>query len=54
LVEAREIFKAIEGIAIVTMSQSDVVRHELVQTIVRAYERFEKSREDSGGGGTPR
>ncbi len=46
LVEAREIFQAVEGIAFVTLSQVDVVRHELVQTIVRAYEQFEAARGD--------
>jgi phosphate starvation-inducible PhoH-like protein len=50
LVEAREIFKGLEGIAFVTLSERDVVRHELVQTIVRAYERFEAAR-DTGPGG---
>ncbi len=46
LVEAREIFQAIQGIAFVSLSEVDVVRHELVQTIVRAYERFEAARGD--------
>ncbi len=46
LVEAREIFQTIEGIAFVSLSEVDVVRHELVQTIVRAYERFEAARGD--------
>jgi phosphate starvation-inducible PhoH-like protein len=50
LVEAREIFAALDGIAFVALSEVDVVRHELVQTIVRAYERFEAAR---GGGGGP-
>jgi len=48
LVEARDVFAALDGIAFVTLSEIDVVRHELVQTIVRAYERFEAAR--SGGG----
>jgi phosphate starvation-inducible PhoH-like protein len=51
LVEAREIFKAIEGIAFVSLAEGDVVRHELVQTIVRAYERFEAGRVEPTGGG---
>jgi len=41
LIEAREIFQGIQGIAFVALSEVDVVRHELVQTIVRAYDRFE-------------
>ncbi len=51
LVEAREIFRAIEGIAFVELSQADVVRHELVQTIVRAYERYEATRTEPPPGG---
>ncbi len=53
LVEAREIFGGLEGIAFVALSEVDVVRHELVQTIVRAYERFEATRVNGGGGGGP-
>ncbi len=47
LVEAREIFQAIEGIAFVSLFEVDVVRHELVQTIVRAYDRFEAAKGDT-------
>ncbi|MDR7486518.1 MAG: PhoH family protein [Armatimonadota bacterium] len=50
LVEAREIFKAIEGIAFVSLGEGDVVRHELVQTIVRAYERYEAMRAEPPSG----
>jgi len=53
LVEAREIFKAIEGIAFVALNEGDVVRHELVQTIVRAYERYEATRVEPPTGGGP-
>jgi phosphate starvation-inducible PhoH-like protein len=53
LVEAREIFKGIEGIAFVALSETDVVRHELVQTIVRAYERFEAARDAAAGASGP-
>ncbi|MDR7483257.1 MAG: PhoH family protein [Armatimonadota bacterium] len=49
LVEAREIFRGLEGIAFVELRESDVVRHELVQTIVRAYERYEMTRGSGGG-----
>ena len=38
LMHARETLKGIEGIAFVGFNESDVVRHELVQKIVRAYE----------------
>ncbi|MBI3592367.1 MAG: PhoH family protein [Nitrospirae bacterium] len=42
LVEAIKILKDIEDIKIVHFSERDVVRHRLVQKIVRAYERYEK------------
>ena len=38
LAQAREILKGIEGISFVEFSGSDVVRHELVQKILKAYE----------------
>ncbi|HEV8535665.1 MAG TPA: PhoH family protein [Candidatus Limnocylindria bacterium] len=47
LVVAREILQGVEGIATVDFDERDVVRHELVARIVRAYDRFEK-------GGTPK
>jgi phosphate starvation-inducible PhoH-like protein len=42
LVVAREILHGVEGIATVDFDDRDVVRHELVARIVRAYDRFEK------------
>jgi phosphate starvation-inducible PhoH-like protein len=42
LVEARKILGDIEGIKVVYFSERDVVRHRLVQEIVRAYEKYEK------------
>ncbi len=42
LVIAREILRGVEGLAIVDFDDRDVVRHELVARIVRAYDRFEK------------
>lgn len=53
MVEAREIFRGLEGIAFVELTEGDVVRHELVQTIVRAYERFETTRGDGPPGAPP-
>jgi phosphate starvation-inducible protein PhoH and related proteins len=41
LVEATKILKDIESIRIVYFTRMDVVRHRLVQEIVRAYERYE-------------
>ena len=42
LVVAREILRDVEGIAFVDFNERDVVRHELVARIVRAYDRHEK------------
>ncbi|HZP96729.1 MAG TPA: PhoH family protein [Candidatus Limnocylindria bacterium] len=47
LVMAREILRGTEGIAFVDFDERDVVRHELVARIVRAYDRFEKSEKQS-------
>ena len=42
LVEALKVCKDIEDIKIISFSDKDVVRHRLVQEIVKAYERYEK------------
>ncbi|MDO8746211.1 MAG: PhoH family protein [Thermodesulfovibrionales bacterium] len=42
LIEAEKILNDIEGIKVIYFSEKDVVRHKLVQEIVRAYERYEK------------
>ena len=44
LLQALEVLKEIPEIAIVRLSQSDVVRHDLVQTVVKAYEAYERNR----------
>ncbi|MFZ0819837.1 MAG: PhoH family protein [Candidatus Acidiferrales bacterium] len=41
LIEALEVVGKIEGIATVTFNEKDVVRHNLVQQIIRAYEEFD-------------
>lgn len=41
LVEVQEVLKGVPGIAFVYLSDRDVVRHELVQRIIKAYERYE-------------
>lgn len=41
LKEALKILKDIEGIAICNFSEKDVVRHPLVQKIIKAYEKYE-------------
>ncbi len=42
LVQAVKVLDNVEGIKIVYLTHKDVVRHELVQRIICAYERFEK------------
>ncbi len=49
LIEVKEILRDIEGIAFVYFDEKDVVRHRLVQDIVRAYDRHQSST-----GGDPR
>lgn len=45
LKEAVEVLSSVEGIGIATLDHRDVVRHELVQTIVKAYEKHERRRQ---------
>ncbi len=46
LKDAATILKDIKGIEIVYLTERDVVRHELVQKIIQAYEKFEKKLEN--------
>ena len=41
--EAAEILRGVEGISFVYFDERDVVRHSLVQRIVRAYEKYNES-----------
>ena len=43
--EAMRVLKGVEGIAVLRLTESDVVRHALVQKIIRAYEADEDRRE---------
>jgi len=45
--EALEVLRDVEGIAIVTFDERDVVRHPLVQKIVGAYDRHERRSESA-------
>ena len=49
LVEALEVLKGVDDIGIVRLSHRDVVRHELVQAIVRAYEKYAQKPADRRG-----
>ena len=42
LVEAMDVLRGVRGVKIVELTAKDVVRHELVQRIVRAYEAYEE------------
>lgn len=48
LLQAMEVLKDIPEIAIVRLGRSDVVRHDLVQTVVKAYESYERLRKGEG------
>jgi len=43
LIEVTDILRGVEGISFVQFDDKDVVRHSLVQKIVRAYERYNES-----------
>ena len=43
LVDAVDVLKGVEGISFVQFDEKDVVRHALVQRIVKAYERYNES-----------
>ncbi|HHY42635.1 MAG TPA: PhoH family protein [Thermoanaerobacterales bacterium] len=45
LEEIQEILKDVKGIQFVYLDDTDVVRHEVVQRIIKAYEKFEEKRQ---------
>ncbi len=48
LIEVGELLKHIKGIEFVYFSEKDVVRHELVQKIIKAYSQKDRMKEQSG------
>ena len=46
LIESKNILQNINGIHFVFFSKKDVVRHKLVQEIIRAYEQLEAQRQN--------
>jgi len=48
LTEAYHILKSIKGIAFIHLDSTDVVRHKLVQEIIRAYEKEDENRRPPG------
>jgi phosphate starvation-inducible protein PhoH and related proteins len=58
LAEAVDVVSRVEGISFIYFTERDVVRHSLVQRIIRAYEEFESSKQmrlkpGSSNGGAP-
>lgn len=49
LEEARRVLADVEGIAFVYLTEEDVVRHELVTRIIKAYERWDREKGGQGG-----
>ena len=54
LVEVQRILANVPGVAFVYLDEQDVVRHELVQRIIQAYERYDAAqrRKQSDGAGS--
>ncbi len=48
LIDARRKLEGVEGIGFMYFTEADVVRHPLVQSIIRAYDRFESPPRKSG------
>lgn len=48
LEEVKQVLKGIKGIEFIYLDDRDVVRHEVVQRIIKAYERFEEKRQQNG------
>ena len=46
LIEVQKILNNIKGISFAYLTEVDVVRHQLVQEIIKAYERFEDNKEE--------
>lgn len=44
LIDASKVLKNVEDIKIIRLNEKDVVRHQLVQKIVKAYEKYEQQR----------
>jgi phosphate starvation-inducible PhoH-like protein len=54
LIEVREILRDVEGIEFVYFDERDVVRHKLVQDIIKAYDQHQNPTQSSGSSsGTP-
>ncbi|WP_270670075.1 PhoH family protein [Paraclostridium bifermentans] len=45
LIQAMDVLKDVDGVGINKFTEKDVVRHELVQRIIKAYEKFDEEKE---------
>jgi phosphate starvation-inducible PhoH-like protein len=43
-IQAIQVLKGLEGIGFVTLDETDVVRHKLVKSIIKAYAKYEESK----------
>ena len=50
LIEAAHVLKGVEDIEIIKFTQKDVVRHQLVQKIVKAYDKYEEQKRSKNHG----
>ena len=48
LVDALQVLKTVQGIAMMFFSEKDIVRHRLVQEIIRAYDKAQAVRHKRG------
>ena len=46
LVEATKVLKNIDDVAVITLNEKDVVRHKLVQSIIKAYDRYNQNKKN--------
>jgi len=51
LVEAVDVVGRVEGISMIYFTERDVVRHSLVQRIIRAYEEFDRTKTKADANG---
>jgi phosphate starvation-inducible PhoH-like protein len=48
LEEVKQVLKDVKGVEFIYLDDKDVVRHEVVQRIIKAYEKFEEKRQQCG------
>jgi phosphate starvation-inducible PhoH-like protein len=53
LIEVQDVLRGVGGIAFVYLTEKDVVRHELVQQIIKRYDEFRAKRGPATNGDKP-